>query len=1519
MKSKILLSLTCALLFFSPAAPLRADRVADRRNERIPVGHRMHVPLHPANKPFDASTPMGNGYTPQQLRHAYGFDQLGTTGAGQIIAIVDAYGSSTIQADLDTFCAQFNIPSTTVMVYFPQGTPGEGPPLSNWATETSLDVEWAHAIAPGATIALVVAQSSSTTDLMAAVDYAVSLGATQISMSWGGPEYSTEGTSDFHFNVPGVTFFASSGDSGAGVNYPACSPYVVGVGGTTLALDSSGNITSETAWSGSGGGPSVYEPIPRYQTGWWSGANRSVPDVAYDADPATGVPVYLTGFGWVQIGGTSMSAPQWAALSALANSLRSQSISLAPGLLYSLANANYSGYFHDIISGSNGAYAAGTGYDLVTGLGSPIANQIVVALAGGFSSQVAAPVFFPAGGAYSNAQNVVIVSPTPGASIRYTIDGSTPTETNGVSYSGPVLISANFTLTAVAYESGLADSPVSSGNYTFLPQAAAPMFSPAGGSYGQAQTVTISSSTPGASIRFTADGSTPTKTIGTLYSGPVSISSTANLQAVAYETGFIDSPVTRDFYTIDPIRVIYNFTGSIDGGFPNGGLVQGSDGNFYGTTNSGGAAGEGTVFKITPTGVLTTMVSFNGDNGNTPTAGLVKSSDGNFYGTTLYGGSGGVGTVFRITPAGVLTPLVSFNNANGSNPWAGLIQGTDGNFYGTTYGGGSGGFGTVFQMTPSGVLTTLFPFGPGGGERPEAGLVQGTDGNFYGTTHAGGSGDLNGGTIFAMTPAGALTTLVSFNGLNGLVPYVADLVQGSDGNFYGTTYGGGSMFQSGVSDGTVFKMNPTGTLTTLVSFSGTNGQYPYAGLVQGSDGNFYGTTINGGGDSDGTIFKITPAGVLISLASFNGVNGEAPYAGLVQGSDGNFYGTTGYGGTSDEGVIFELITQQVAEPTFSLAGGTYTSAQAVSITTSTSGATIRYTTDGSEPSETNGTVYTGTSVPISVSTTLQAIAYEIGFADSNVTTATYNISLPQAVAPAFNPGAGAYDNDQSVSITSATSGASINYTTDGSTPTEMHGIPYGGLVTVNTSTTLQAIAFANGFADSSVSVAPYTMMVAPVVFSPGGGTYTGSQNVVLGTATNGANIRYTTDGSTPSETNGTVYLNAVTISTATTLQAIAYKTGYLDSAGTSATYTINNPGPITLEAESMSPAGTGATISTSVDANASGGVLVFLNSTAAGQTMNLTTPIIPAGTYRVQFRYKTNTSRGQHTVKIDGAQFGGAIDQYAKTQAYLTAALGNVTFSTIGIHNIVLTVTGKNVAATQYYITADSFTFTPVQPQVAAPSFSPAGGNYSTTQIVAITTATGGASIRFTTDGGTPTEANGIVYSIPVNISATTTLKAIGFKSGFTDSIVTSATYTFSPPPTLNFEAESLSYTPTGATASVQTDKNSSGGKWVELAATGTGQYITFTIPSIPAGIYQLKMEWKGNNSRGILQLSVDGSNLGPTLDEYASGETYPIATLGRVTFSSAGNHTVRLTVTGKNKSSSSYQLSADKFTFVGQ
>ena len=376
---------------------------------------------------------------------------------------------------------------------------------------------------------------------------------------------------------------------------------------------------------------------------------------------------------------------------------------------------------------------------------------------------------------------------------------------------------------------------------------------------------------------------------------------------------------------------------SNSGSYPGGGLVQGNDGNFYGTTGNGGATFYGTVFKMTPAGVLTTLVGFtdNGasNKGSNPGAALTQGTDGNFYGTTTYGGTSGIGTVFKVTPAGVLTTLVNFTGTTGSlgsYPFGALLQGTDGNFYGTTWHGGASDLGTVFRMTPAGVLTTLVEFtGTGAGKKgsyPFSTLLQATDGNFYGTTSQGGATDQ--GTVFRMTPAGTLTTLVEFTGNGasnkGYYPQ-AGLVQGSDGNFYGTTYYGGA-----IDRGTLFKMTPAGVLTTLVEFTvngaSNKGSYPYATLTQGSDGNFYGSTIAGGAFGYGTEFKVTPSGGLTTLVEFTDNGGPKnmgrhPYAGLVQGGDGSLYGTTREGGATNIGTAFKVTAGGVLTKLVDFDGG----------------------------------------------------------------------------------------------------------------------------------------------------------------------------------------------------------------------------------------------------------------------------------------------------------------------------------------------------------------------------------------------------------------------------------------------------------------------------------------------------------------------------------------------------------------------------------------------------------------------
>ena len=353
---------------------------------------------------------------------------------------------------------------------------------------------------------------------------------------------------------------------------------------------------------------------------------------------------------------------------------------------------------------------------------------------------------------------------------------------------------------------------------------------------------------------------------------------------------------------------------STNGANPSSALIQGIDGNLYGVVPSGGVNNAGTIFKITPSGSLSTVHQFcskaNCADGSGPLASLVLANDGNYYGTTAEGGANQNGTVFKLTPAGKLATLYSFcslspNCADGTLPEGGVIQGANGNLYGTTAGGGTDGFGTIFEITLAGKLTTLYSFCSGSncGEFPQAPLVQAANGELYGMTPGGGSGDW--GVIFEITPNGKEATLYTF-GSDGLNPR-SGLIQASNGLLYGSTLIGGLG-----GDGMLFSMTPAGKLTSLYEFCAlancTDGGNPYAGPIQGTDGNLYGSTAGGGANTTdclsgcGTLYKITTTGKLATLYSFcsqsNCADGIGPDGNLVQATNGTFYGTTHLGANS---------------------------------------------------------------------------------------------------------------------------------------------------------------------------------------------------------------------------------------------------------------------------------------------------------------------------------------------------------------------------------------------------------------------------------------------------------------------------------------------------------------------------------------------------------------------------------------------------------------------------------------------
>ncbi|HTU92785.1 MAG TPA: hypothetical protein VMF69_22075, partial [Gemmataceae bacterium] len=585
------------------------------------------LPLEPATpdyiiaSPQAGISPMGGdgpagGYTPSQIAQAYGFNQIsftsnGTTvpgnGAGQTIAIVDAYNDPNISSDLQTFDAQFGLlnPTLTVVGQTGGAAPTGTDPTGGWEVEESLDVEWAHAVAPAANIVLVEANSNSLTNLMTAVKTAANLpGVSVVSMSWGAGEFSSETSDDSAYfstpNVPAnVAFVAASGDYGPPPNYPAASPNVLAVGGTTLTLTSSNNWASETAWSGSSGGISAYEKLPSYQVAAVTNnpnipggtpTTRTVPDVAYDANPNTGFAVYdsFDESGWLEIGGTSDAAPQWAALIAIADQGRALNGESTLGYsqllpdIYQMPASN----FHDITSGSSisssggPSYSAGPGYDLVTGLGTPIANLVVDSLVDSVTTK---------------ANNVTAIYSTNPQTVALNATVTDVLNPTNVINEGTVTFTIKNGSTVIGSVQAAVSDGTASTNYTLPGGLAA-------GSYTIAVSFSDSSGTYG------DDGDT----YGTLIITPANVNTTAANLTASYSTNVqtltLHATVADSSFPNDTVG-----EGTVTFTVKNGNTVIGSG---QGTVSGGKASASVILPAQQPTGIYTIAVSYSDSLGN---------------------------------------------------------------------------------------------------------------------------------------------------------------------------------------------------------------------------------------------------------------------------------------------------------------------------------------------------------------------------------------------------------------------------------------------------------------------------------------------------------------------------------------------------------------------------------------------------------------------------------------------------------------------------------------------------------------------------------------------------------------------------------------------------------------------------------------------------------------------------------------------------------------------------------------
>ena len=404
--------------------------------------------------------------------------------------------------------------------------------------------------------------------------------------------------------------------------------------------------------------------------------------------------------------------------------------------------------------------------------------------------------------------------------------------------------------------------------------------------------------------------------------------------------------------------------------------------------------------------------------------------------------------------------------------------------------------------------------------------------------------------------------------------------------------------------------------------------------------------------------------------------------------------------------------QKVVKPTLNPGGATFTSSVAVTIATTTAGATIRYTLNGTNPTATNGTLYSGP-VTLTATTTLKAIGYLSGWTNSDVASATYTIAV---AAPGFSPAAGQYLDFQDITISSTTSGATIRYTTNGTNPTSTSGTIYTAPVRISQSLTLKAIAYKTGLNNSSVISGAYTIKVSDPVFSPTAGAYPNTFSLNLTTSTSGATIRYTTNGSTPTTTSGTVFSSPLTISTATTVKAIAYKTGLTSSNVVSASYSFQCATPAISPAPGIYNTPQSVTLSS------------LTTGSSIRYTIDGSTPTSSAGIlYSSAIMVNTGTT--------------------IKAIAYKSGILDS------------------GVASATYML------------KCANPVFSPGSGNFDRPQSVTLTYSTPGSQIRYTTNGTTPTESTGTLFSNPIQVNTSLTIKAIAFKTGFTNSDISSGIY----------------------------------------------------------------------------------------------------------------------------------------------
>jgi hypothetical protein len=1026
-------------------------------------------------------------------------------------------------------------------------------------------------------------------------------------------------------------------------------------------------------------------------------------------------------------------------------------------------------------------------------------------------TQTSTPVISPASRAFASSLSVTITDPTPNAAIYYTTDGTAPT-TGSALYTGAITVSSSETINAVAVAPGSTLSSQAWASYSERPTAP-PTFVTVADAYSGAQAVTITDATPGATIYYTTDGSAPT--VGSaVYSGPITVSASETINAIALAPGYTIGGVASAPYTIATSSTLLvndaaGFASASGLSLLGGALLTN---NTLQLSLAGGANNATAAWFATPVNIqtFTSDFYFSIQEISHIADGFTFTLQNAPMGLNALGGmNGGLG--YQGIPSSVAVKFDIFDNAgegvdstgfytNGAAPTVPAVDMTSTvNLLGPdilhahiTYDGTT--LTLILIDTVSGVsFTTSSAMNiPAiiGGNTAYVGFTAGPGATqtILNWTYVGSS---------ASTPATATPIFTPAPGTYSGAQMVTITDATSGAVIHYTTDGSPPTTSSAVYSAPL-SVSANETLTAIAVASGytTSAVGTAAYKIRTASPSFTPVAGTYAGPQVVTIADATSGAVIhYTTDGSTPTTSSTQYSSAVSvNANETLKAIAVASGYATSSVVTAVYNFQTAAPSVTPAAGTYPIAQSVTITDSTSGAVIYYTTDSSTPS-TSSLVYSG---PISVSSdqTVKAIAIAVasGYAGSTVVTRLYNI---RTAAPSFTPGAGTYPGTQSVTITDGTSGAVIYYTLDGSTPTTS-SLVYSGPISVSASETLKAIAVASGYASSVVGTDAYKIQTATPSFTPAAGTYSGAQSVTITDSMSGAVIYYTTDGSTPT-TSSLVYSGAISVSADETLKALAVASGYATSTVVTHVYNIQTAKP------SFTPlAGTySGQQSVTITDSTSGAVIYYTTdgstpttassvysssnpiSVSADETLKAiavasgyaTSAVVTAAfnirTAAPTFSSPAGTYPGALSVAIADSTSGAVI--YYTTDGS-TPTTGSLQYSSGSPIMVNADETLKAIAVASGYASSTVVTHV-YNIQTAKPSFSLPAGTYHSTQVT-ITDSTSGAVIYYTTDGSTPTAAS-LPYSSssPISVSADETLKAIAVASGYATSGVTTAVY----------------------------------------------------------------------------------------------------------------------------------------------